>query len=116
MNISPRQLEILQHTLGLDEYGRGTMYRNFFCAGEDDEEMCRELVALGLMKEHRRTEAYDYYNCSVTDAGKEAIRECSPVPPKLTRSQKTYRRWLSMDNGLSFGEWLKTRKDISCIE
>lgn len=112
--ITRAQLEILQHSLGLDEYGRGREYRNFFCAGGGDEDVCRELVALGLMKQHRTTEVYPYYNCSVTDAGKQAVRDQSPAPPKLTRSQRRYRQFMDSgagDCGYSFGDWLKSRKE-----
>ncbi len=64
-----RQLEILQHALGVDEYGRGQMYRNHFCAGGSDEDICRELVALGYMRTFTRS-YLPYYNCTVTDEGK----------------------------------------------
>jgi hypothetical protein len=101
------QLHILQHSLGLDQYGRGEIYRNHFCAGGKDESVCRSLVALGFMREHRQTELFPYYNCSVTEAGKEAVRKFSPKPPKLTRSQRRYRAFLDHDCGLSFREWLK---------
>jgi len=43
VQLSSKQLEILQHSLGVDQYGRGEMYRNHFCAGADDEPACREL-------------------------------------------------------------------------
>lgn len=61
--MTPTQLQILQHALGVDEFGRGKQYRNHFCAGGADEVICRELVALGYMREHRWTEAFPYYNC-----------------------------------------------------
>lgn len=104
---TPRQLEILQHALGVDQYGRGPMYRNHFCAGESDEPDCRELVALGLMKEHARTSWLPYFNCSVTEEGQRVVREESPKPPKLTRSQRRYQRFLDADTGHSFGDYLK---------
>jgi hypothetical protein len=104
--MSPRQLEILQHSLGVDQYGQGRMYRNHFCAGEDDETICRELVALGYMKTFTRS-YLPYYNCTVTEAGKAAMLAQSPKPPKLTRGQERYRRFLRADSGLSFREWLK---------
>ena len=105
--ISERQLSILQHSLGLDKYGRGARHRNHFCAGEDDEPICRELVALGLMRQHATTTWLPYFNCSVTEAGERVIREFSPSPPKLSRSQQRYQRFLDADSGVSFGEWLK---------
>lgn len=104
--LTPRQLEVLQHALGVDEYGRGQMYRKHFCAGGDDEQICRELVAMGYMQTFER-EWLPYYNCIVTEAGKSAVLRESPKPPKLTRSQRRYREFLNEDSGLRFGEWLK---------
>ena len=108
MKLTARQLEILQHALGLDKYGQGEMYRNHFCAGEGDEPTCRELVELGYMRVFRpNAPPYPYYNCTVTEIGKQAVRMESPPPPQLSRSQKRYRRFLDADTGYSFGEWLK---------
>ena len=105
--LTPRQLEILQHALGLDKYGQGGMCRNHFCAGEGDKEICRSLVEIGYMKNHPTTKWLPYYNCSVTDAGKEAVRTESPAPPTLTRGQRRYRQYLREDLDVTFGEWLK---------
>ena len=105
--MTAKQLEILQHSLGLDKYGQGEMYRNHFCAGGEDEVICRELVALGYMVQHRTTEMLPYFNCSVTDAGKEAVKRESPKAPKLSRSQKRYREFLRADSDMKFGEWLR---------
>ena len=111
--MTPRQLEILQHSLGVDEYGQtprgySPYTRNFFCAGVDDEPTCRELVELGYMKQHATTEAYPYFNCSATEAGKKAMHTESPSPPKLSRSQLRYRAWLEADCGMTFSEWIRT--------
>jgi hypothetical protein len=113
--MTPRQLEILQHSLGVNQYGETpkgfTPYtRNHFCAGESDEPTCRELVALGYMVQHATTQAYPYFNCSVTEAGKKAMRDESPKPPKLSRSKRRYLAWLDADCGMTFKEWI-TRKD-----
>ena len=105
--MTPEQLQILQHSLGLDQYGKGRETRNHFCAGVADEPICRELVAMGYMVQHRTTEVFPYFNCSVTDAGRQAVRNESPNPPKLTRSQKRYRQFLDADTGMSFIEYLK---------
>ena len=45
------ELSILQHALGVDEYGRGNQYRNHFVANPetDDYVLCRKLVESGLM-------------------------------------------------------------------
>lgn len=116
--MTPAQLHILQHALGVDQYGlvhychEGREHygfmpnRNHFCAGGSDEDVCKELIALGYMKLHRTTEVYPYFNCSVTESGKEAVRRESPPAPKLSRSQKRYREFLHADTGYSFGEWL----------
>lgn len=101
-----RQLEILQHSLGVDQYGQGRMYRNHFCAGGSDETTCQELVQMGYMRTFTRS-YLPYYNCTVTDEGKAAMLDQSPKAPKLTRSQERYRRYLRADTGESFREWLK---------
>lgn len=104
--LTPKQLEIIQHALGADQYGRRSGDRNHFCAGGDDVETCAELVALGFARQFERS-WLPYFNVTITEAGKQAMREQSPKPPKLTRAQKRYERFLRHDSGLSFGEWLK---------
>ena len=104
----PSQLAILQHALGVDQHGQGEMHRNHFCAGGGDEADCRELVELGYMSVFApNASPLPYYNCSVTDKGKQAVRDLSPAPPKLTRSQKRYREFLDADCDMKFGEWLR---------
>ena len=105
--LTPRQLEILQHSLGVDQYGQGWMCRNHFCAGVGDEPTCRGLVEMGYMRGHATTAVFPDYNFSVTDDGKAAMLVQSPKPPKLTRSQQRYRRFLQADSGESFFEWLQ---------
>ena len=110
--MTPRQLEILQHALGVDQYGRTpkgyTPYtRNFFCAGAKDEPDCRELVALGYMEQRRTTNLFPYFNCAVTPGGIKAMHEASPKAPKLTRSQLRYRSFLDADSGMSFRDWMR---------
>lgn len=107
--LTPRQLEILQHSLGVDQYGQGEMNRNHFCAGGADEDICRELVALGYMRTFERS-YLPYYNCAVTDAGKAAMLAQSPKPPKLTRGQQRYRRYLKADTGFSFRDYMEMEK------
>ena len=109
--MTPRQLEILQHSLGVDQYGQGEMYRNHFCAGGDDEAICRELVAMGYMETFERP-YLPYYNCTVTAAGRAAMLAESPKPPKLSRSQHRYRDFLKADLGISFREYLKVLDDV----
>ena len=104
------QLQILQHAYGADEYGRGGGYRSHFCAGADDEPICRELVALGYMQVFAPNQSpLPYYNCAITVEGIEAMCRESPKPPKLTRAQKRYREWLRVADLIGFGDWLKRR-------
>jgi hypothetical protein len=111
--LTDEQLGILQHSLGLDKHGQGTMYRNHFCAGKGDEDICRSLVQMGYMQQHATTQAYPYYNCSVTERGKVAVLEQSPKPPILTRGQRRYREFLKADTGRSLIEWLKDQREWS---
>lgn len=100
-------LHILQHTLGLNEYGEGRQYRNHFVAGGDDVRKCRELVSLGHMverKDNGLTGGSPWF--SVTQQGIDFVATNSPARPKLTRSQKRYREYLRADSGLSFAEWI----------
>lgn len=112
MTLTIEQLHILQHSLGVDQYGRGQMYRNHFCAGGADEDTCRTLVAMGYMWEWHPSyqEHYPYFNCSVTDEGKAAMIRESPPAPKISRSKRRYREFLTADTGCSFGEWLMDEK------
>ena len=122
--VTADQLQILQHALGVDEYGRfprgwRDFTRNHFCAGGGDETVCRELVAMGYMRtwtgadDRGQVPGYPYFNCSVTEEGKAAMRRESPAPPKLSRSKQRYRRYVDSgagDCGWTFGEWLKERR------
>ena len=105
--MTPDQLHILQHSLGLDQYASGPMYRNHYCG---DPENCRPLVAMGYMIEHPASELTGGDPLfTVTKDGKLAVFAESPKPPKLTRSQKQYREFLSADSGMKFIDWLKAR-------
>lgn len=108
--MTPQQLHILQHSLGLDRYGRGTMYRDHFVTGTGsvDHPVCLQLTKLGFMN---RRECVKIYGGSdlfrVTEAGKQAAVANSPAPPKLTRSQQRYQDWVDADNGMTFKEYLR---------
>lgn len=107
-----RRLEILQHALGVDRFGRGESYRNHFVTGQgsDDWPDCFVLVFMGLMTRHPGSEisgGNDIF--TVTPAGREYVRENSPAPPVLSAAQKRYRAFLRDDSGMKFGEWLKAR-------
>jgi hypothetical protein len=115
--MTPRQLEILQHSLGVDEFGRTPkgfrpFTRNHFCAGVADEPDCQILVDAGLMQLHKQTDVFPYFNCSVTDAGIQAMKTASPEPPKPSASQLRYREFLDADGALgqTFRDYLRIIK------
>lgn len=113
--MKPEHLDILQHTLGADKYGRREHERNQFVTHPETDygQLCCELVALGLMRDFGNlgelTGGDNLYRA--TDAGIEAMRDASPAPPKASRSKRRYDQYLSEDSGLSFGEWLKALKN-----
>lgn len=106
-------LHILQHALGVDQFGQGEQYRNHFVTGEGsvDHPACMKACALGLMTRRDGsplTGGDDLF--LVTEAGRQWMAQNSPPPPKLTRSQRRYRNWLdsgAADCGLSFGEFIR---------
>ena len=112
INIMKKELlQILQHSLGVDQYGNGEQYRNSFVTGpeSDDFEYCSQLVADGLMEGFGPQKAAGgMHFFRVTRKGKNMMSEESPKPPRLTRSQKRYRDFLSADwfDG-NFGDWLR---------
>jgi hypothetical protein len=106
------ELGILQHSLGVDEFGRGAQHRSHFVtgAGSDDHPTCMALTERGLMKRWDGATLQfggdDFFR--VTDAGRAFVAEHSPPPPKLTRSQRRYQRYLDADSSLTFREWLSS--------
>lgn len=104
------ELQILRHAFGVGDGGLEHRYRNHFVTGEGgaDHQHCMVLVARGYMV-HRAgnpiTGGDDLF--MVTDAGREAVQEYSPPPPKLTRSQLRYQQFLRYDGGVTFGEYLR---------
>lgn len=99
-------LHILQHSLGVDEYGQGRQYRNHFVAGGDDVTLCRELVSLGYMSERQATQLSggDPW-FQVTPAGIDAVALFSPAPPP-PRKRTQWDEYLDHDSCDRFGEWL----------
>ena len=111
-----KKLSILQHSLGLNEYGQGEQYRNYFVTGggSNDHPVCKELVRMGLMYVRQSSKILtggdDCF--SVTAEGIQYVMQNSPKPApekKLTRSQKRYRSFMKADCGLSFGEWMQLK-------
>lgn len=110
--LSEKGLHILQHSLGLDQYGRGEAYRNHFVTGtgSKDHADCLNLVSMGFMtcrSGHPLSGGDDVFR--VTDAGRAAVSFQSPAPPKVSRSKQRYLDYLACDSDVPFGEWLKTR-------
>jgi len=111
--MKPDLLHILQHSLGADRYGRGTQYRNRFVTGpgSDDFAKCNELTQLGFMFDHGPQPMTGGMHCfTVTETGKSEMREHSPQPPKLSRSQQRYQQFLEGGGFMKFGEWLRRAK------
>jgi hypothetical protein len=108
-------LQVLQHSLGLDQYGKGKQTRNHFVTspGDSDWDECTAHVAAGRMTRHGPGELYggdDCYCFTVTPAGVSYVREHSPQPPKVSKGKALYQQWLDISDmcpDLSFGEWIK---------
>ena len=113
--MTPKQLHILQHSLGRDEFGklpRDTRqeYRNRYVVGPgcDDFDDCVEMVKCGWMVDHGPQSIAGGMHCfSVTDFGRMKMLEASPNPPKVSRSRQRYLDYLHTECGESFGEYLK---------
>lgn len=109
--VADPQLEILQHSLGLDRYGQGNAYRNHFVTspGSTDWPHCQALVDAGLMRVFEPNALTGGGHCfAVTEAGIAHVKANSPKPPKTTAGQRRYRSFLRYDSGLTFGDWLKS--------
>jgi len=105
-----RQLHILQHSLGVDQYGRGSQYRSHFVTGaeSDDHADCMALFEAGLMRRRANVEMYGGMDAFfVTDEGRAFVAANSPPPPKLTRGQRRYQAWLDADCNLSFIDYCR---------
>lgn len=104
--MTDHDLHILRHSLGLDDSGRGNQYRNYFAANPSDPDMAR-LGAAGLMELVKTPTIWGGLECwRVTVRGLAEVEDRKPQPVKLTRSQARYRKFLDMDTGMKFGEWL----------
>lgn len=104
-------LGILQHSLGVDKYGRGNQYRNRYVtdAHTPDGKRCEELVERGLMENRGSLgELSGGMNCyTVTPKGVDVVALQSPAPPKISRGKERYQRYLRSECSETFGEWLK---------
>jgi hypothetical protein len=119
-----QSLHILQHALGLDDYGQGRMYRNRYVIGEggDTWDLWMAHVEAGRAVRHEPRAIFggdDSYCFMVTEAGKAFVREHSPKPPKVSPAKQRYLNWLRVADcypDMSFGDWLKARKEIAAQE
>lgn len=96
-DLTPEQADVLLHTLGLTEPGSRST-RNLFVTGKGDPRLAdlEALVAAGLMRETRAPGflAEGDRVFKATALGQAHALSIQPKPPKLTRSQERYRRWL----------------------
>lgn len=106
------KLHILQHSLGVGDYGDKPSYRNHFVTGpgSSDYDNCMELVADGLMK-HRVGSAIsggdDIFHVTPKGIDHVALNSPSrPPKPKLTRSAQRYQNYRDNESSGSFREWL----------
>lgn len=109
------KLHILQHSLGVDQYGNGVQHRNHFVTGPGgkDHADCMALVEMGLMANRGSSALTGGSDCFiVTRAGKDYMSLNSPVPPpqpKLTKSKMRYQRYLEygdmFDRFIDFCRW-----------
>lgn len=109
--MSPKQLSVLQHALGVDLYSQGTVCRNYFAAGALDEVICRELLVLGFMEQCAPNSCRRAPYFFVTNEGISAMRRESPAPPHVSPVRKRYLEYLRFADACtcSFGEWLNIR-------
>ena len=104
-------LYILQHSLGVDEYGQGNQYRNHFATEPQNDNfvLCEQLCEMELMQDHGTREIWGDMHCfSVTPKGVDVIALESPATPKISRSKKRYQEYLKIaDCFESFRDFLR---------
>ncbi|PPU28671.1 hypothetical protein [Xanthomonas arboricola] len=103
-DLTPTELHVLRHSLGTGEDGRNPSYRNHFVTGPNssDHPTCMQLVDLGLMQRRAGGAISGGDDIFTVTTGGRAAAEPQEVP-KLSRSARRYRNYLSADSGLSFG-------------
>lgn len=120
--MSPEHLHILQHALGVNQYGQSThrpnsddwhgCYRNRYVAGPGHHswENLKQLTRQGFMHDHGFQELASGDHCfSVTEAGYRAMRCFSPQPPKVTRARRRWQAFLIIKEvwGFTFPQYLR---------
>lgn len=112
------KLHILQHSLGLDQYGEGRQFRNHFATGPGGQDFsdCVALAEMGLMEDYgTRSFTGDMHCFVVTAAGIDYVALNSPKrppAPKISRSKQRYRDYLRVaDCFESFFHYLKCKEE-----
>lgn len=106
--VTPSQLAVLHHTLGISIHQRKP-YRNYFVAGNGHHDMpdLEALEKVGLLG-RARTPAFcdpsDIVFCTTATGRAFALEQLPEPPPPAKHSQ--HRQWLDADTGYSFKEWL----------
>ena len=112
MSLTKKQLSILQHTLGADQYGNSRHERNIFGTHKEGEggQICESLVSLGYMTSREGNQdifpGETFY--FATKTGKQAMQDESPKPPKRTRGQERYAKYLRSELQMPFIDWLQS--------
>lgn len=127
-DLGKQALSVLQHTLGLDSWGKSKSpsqpdgYRNHFVAEEGHHEwgILMLLVQHGLMDQHAPfalSGGSPWF--SVTGAGRAYVAQYSPKPPKLTKAQERYQRFLDLSDvmpDLTFKQFVTRRLYLTTEE
>lgn len=96
--LTSQEIEVLRHTINTGRF-------------VTDEAHVLAMAECGLLRDHGAQEiAGGMHYFTMAQAGRDAFaayQATLPPPPKLTRSQIRYRRFLSADCGMKFSEWLK---------
>lgn len=109
INATPRQIQILRHSLGLSDPYAKNEYRNYYVAGEGHHgwDDLLALEAAGLMRRTRNSiPPVGDVTFTVTDAGKRLARAHAP---KISRGKRMYRKFLDVSDcapDLTFREFL----------
>lgn len=105
--MTQQQLEIMKHTLGINECNREP-YRNYFLAGRGhpDNAVLDSLVSVGMMTKRQApgfcSDGEIVYCC--TELGRNAAIASLPTPKKQKRT--AFDEYNELECCESFGEWL----------
>ena len=107
--LTPEELHVLRHSLGLDMHGRGRQYRNHYCTGEGSTcwPTIQTLITKGLMVAgHTQSSGNNFFH--VTREGKRmAVLGVKPL--KIPKARRRYHKWCEVAEvcpDLTFREFL----------